>query len=74
MDRKLGEDRRQKKNEGAEARNRMSREDIFEMAHQIDAFATSWNQCSTKRLPYKAIHELRNFLIEYFTDEEESEE
>ena len=51
----------------------MSKEDVLEMANQIDEFATSWNQCSTKRLPYQAIKELRNFLIDYFLDDEGAE-
>lgn len=49
----------------------MSKQEVIEMADQIDKFACSWNQCSTKRLPYAAIKELRNFLIDYFLDEED---
>lgn len=49
----------------------MSREEIKELAHQIDEFTVSWNSFSHKHLPYEAMKELRNFLIEYFTEEED---
>lgn len=49
----------------------MSKDEISEMADQIDQFTVSWNSFSHKHLPYEAMKELRNFLIDYFTEEEE---